>query len=143
MKIIVTHPNTNSFVQNDEVAVPIQNLSSVDDATCLSIHLSDCMDYIPPQERYKLLGNAIKKLRHGGELTISGTDILAVAQQINSFMLSIDKANSILYQGRLSSDSVNNVLNNVQSMGLELINVKIDGVFYSIKTRRPDARKVE
>lgn len=136
MKILVTHPNLQQEPDNDQEVVSLQELSRLDDAICIYIHLADCMDYVPPSERYKLLQVAIKKMRYNAVITVSGVDILTVGQQIYAGLLEIDKANSVLYNSRLSADSINNVVTNMESMGLELINAKLDGLYYSIKMRR-------
>ncbi len=137
-KIVVTHPNLQSVIEPDEIQVPVQELERVDSSSCISLHLADCMDYVPPNERGRLLSLAIDKLRYGGEITISGTDLIAVGQQINHGIMNLVQANVYLFQGRLSASTINDVVAYLKKVGIEIINAKIDNLYYSIKARRPN-----
>lgn len=137
-KIVVTHPNLQSIIEPDQIQVPMQELEGIDNASCISLHLADCMDYVPPEERGKLLSIAIDKLRYGGEITVSGTDLISVGQQINHGIMNLIQANVCLFQGRLSGSTINDVIAYIKKVGIEIINAKIDNLYYSIKARRPN-----
>ena len=139
MKIAITHPNLKSILAKDESPVSLQDLNAgVENASCSSIHLADCMDYVPPSERSKVLATALKKLRYGGDISISGTDLIAVCQHMSSGVMSIIQANASLFEGRLSASTITDVLETLKEMGLEIVNAKIEGMYYSIKARRPN-----
>jgi len=141
MKIAVKHQNLTSVVDNDQTVVSLQELDTVENASCISVHLADCADYVPLSERAKLIKKAIGKLRYGGEITISGTDLISVGQQIMSGNMSTARSNVVLFGGRLSADTINDVIKNIQAAGLNIVNAKlVDELYYSIKARRPDVK---
>lgn len=138
MKIVVTHPNLQALVDNDHVQVTLQDLSAVEKASCTSIHLADCMDYVPPNERDKLLGIAIERLRYGGELTVSGTDMYALGNRIQYGKIGLEQVNASLYGGRLSIDHLHNLIVKLESVELEIVTAKLDNLYYAVTARRKD-----
>lgn len=137
-RVVITHPNINSVIEPDQFKVTMQELDGLDQSSCIAVHIADCMDYVPPEERGKFLAASISKLRYEGEITISGTDLIAVGQQIASGTMSLVQANVSLFQGRLSASTVNDVVEYLKKSGMEIVNAKIDSLYYSIKARRPN-----
>ena len=138
MRIIVTHPNLKATADQDETPVSIGELAAVDPATCLSIHLADCMDYVSIAERQKLLETAVSKLRMGGIITISGTDLSAIGRKLSSGNITTQQVNASLHKGRMSVIHCSEVIDQIRGIGLEIVNYKVDGLYYSIKARRPN-----
>ena len=138
MKIVITHPFMTSVTNNDEIPIKINDLDNVENASCTHVHLADCMDYIPFEERFKLLTMAYNKLRNGGELTLSCTDMVAVGHFIYHKIADIKQLNTVLFSGRLSCDSVYSILEFIRThLVANVDNVKNDGVYVSIKIKRP------
>jgi hypothetical protein len=140
MKIVVTHPNMTSINDSDQARVPINDLAAVENSSCLAVHLADCMDFIPFEQRIQLLSDAYGKVRKGGEITISGTELEAIGHYIVHNITSSDQINVSLFNGRLSCEKMWIVSDQLESIGAKLINSKLDGLYYSIKARRPDDR---
>lgn len=138
MKIVIVHPNTQTIIDNDQIQIPINDIDGVENSSCLSVHLADCMDYIPLTERGKLLTKAFGKVRMGGEITISGTDLATICSNVFHRSINLEQANTSLFSGRLSCDNATNVIRMVEALGGELDNVQITGMYFSIKARRPN-----
>lgn len=138
MRIAIIHPNTTTIIDNNQTKISIEEIDSIETSSCISVHLSDCMDYVPLSERTKLLALAFSKVRKEGEITISGTDLLVVTHFIYNNIISMEQANTSLFCGRLSCDTVNNVIRTLESLGAKINNAKIDNMYYSIKANRPN-----
>lgn len=136
MKVIITHPNLHSVTDSSFEEVSLQNLASLDDSSCTAINLADCMDYVPSAEREKLLSLALSKLRFGGEIYISGTDALSVSHQLTYGQINIAQFNTSIFEGRLSCSKVDDTINYLKNSGIEIDNVKLDGLYYSVKAKR-------
>ena len=137
MKIVVTHPNITSTIDNDYMCVPIQDLNKTPDSSCKSVNLADCMDYVLYEERDKLLEMAMSKIKHEGTLLISGTDVYAIGRGINNGIVSLLQINTSLYKGRLSINSLSFYVDKINnSPHFELINAKLDKLYYSLVAKR-------
>lgn len=69
----------------------------VDDAEAEEIIANKVIDYLSPSETEQALKEWVKKIRHGGSLTVIGTDLYSLARAITSFKISSDQANELLY----------------------------------------------
>lgn len=139
MKLAVTNPNTNSVIDGDAIKVGIQELSGVENSSCIEVNLNDCMDYVPLSERIKLLEMAVGKLRYGGVLFLSGTDLEAICHSTKYSATGIEQINAALYSGRLSIDYLHNVLSILKEIDLEVEKASLENIYYSIRAKRPDA----
>lgn len=136
MKAVIVHPSMTSHISSDEVQIPINEIDRLENSSCVSIHLADCMDYVPLEERTKLLEKVCGKLRFGGQLTVSGVSIRSVARDIHYMVSTMEQLNATLYGGRLSTDLMDNTLRALREFDFDVVNCKIDGHYYSIKAQR-------
>jgi len=136
MKITVITSNTQTISDSDSIKVPLNELSSVENASCLIINLADAMDYVPFNQRKDVLNLAISKLRPGGEIYISGSDMYAIGHYIIEQLTSAEQINTSLYGGRLSCNTMFDVTELCRELDCETINSKLDGLYYSIKARK-------
>ncbi len=141
MKIAITHPNIKSVIDKEHQPVYIQEIGKIELSSCVSVNLADCMDYVPLKERGNVLNTAIERLRYGGEITISGADILAICAQVSNGHVTIEQANTSIYGSRLSGDTITNVIGYLQSINMEIVNAKLDHLYYSIKAKRKNRVK--
>ena len=93
------HPWT--FEETEEPNVKIGNLLNlgtlVDDSEATEIIANKVIDYLSPAEIRPAMEEWIKKLRHGGKITIIGTDLYLVTKSILSFKLTSGEANEYLF----------------------------------------------
>ena len=136
MKAVIVHPNMTSQISSDEVQIPINEIDRLENSSCISIHIADCMDYVPLEERIALLEKSCGKLRFGGELTLSGISVRDVARDIYHMVGTMEQINTALYGGRLSTDLIDNTLKALRDLNFDILNCKIDGHYYSIKAQR-------
>jgi len=142
MKICVQHPNSQIKPQSNEVPVKLNELSDIQNSSCVSVYLSDCLDFIPLNERTSLIDIAILKLRQGGDLIIDGADIFAISHALQSGIRSIETLNNVLFNGKLSADSVISVVNYIEKNdNMKEISYKEDNLHYTIKARRKNANR--
>ena len=138
MKIAIIHEHTSTIVDSDQININLNELGNVSPSSCVSIHLADCMDYVPFAQRTALLDIALSKLRRGGEITISGTNLSAAIRDVYNHTLSIEQINATIYNHRLSVDTLDSIKNYlIDTKHLVVVNYKQEGLYFSIKMERP------
>lgn len=116
----------------------------VEDAQASEILASDVLDFLPPKAVNDAVTHWIKKLRHGGTITIGGLDLREVARRLSSHQISIDEANLLVYgeqsspwQCRKAAVSLPLMADQLQRTGLVVTGKSYREVFYSVTARRP------
>lgn len=117
---------------------------AVEDAEATEIIALDVIDYVSPEDTDAVIDHWIKKLRHGGSLTIGGVNIFEVARCLNNYSLDIDMANKLLYgeqrspwQYRKASLSLPRLVEKFEGCGLKIIRKDYKKFNYSVTGRRP------
>ncbi len=128
--IIVTHKQT---VNDGEVHV--NHLDKVAAASVENIRLSTTLDYV--EKRGEVLELAVSRLRYGGEIEILGSDIYDVARGLHYAELDLEHADALLYRGRLSIDTLQNVVHQLEELGLSIKIKRIHKYVYFVKATRP------
>ena len=136
MKITILHPQSTTVVDNDSVRVSVTDLDSIEPSSCLSINMADCMDYMPYDKRDDFLELVVSKLRKGGKLFISGTDLYTIGYNIVHVLDDVNKLNAALFNGRLSAETLWDLCNKLKRLGITVKNMKIDGLYYSVVSIR-------
>jgi len=138
MKIAIMHEHASTITDSDQINIHLNELGNVAPASCISIHLADCMDYVPFTQRIALLDMALSKLRCGGEITLSGTNLSAIIRDVYNHTLSIEQVNATIYNHRLSVDTLDSIKNYlIDTKHLVVVNYKQEGLYFSIKMGRP------
>lgn len=156
MKINLLINSTNvrkGFINVDPFATPndgklrgnVGNLDGiVDDAECEVLVCDDVLDFIPQDVSGDVLVNWIKKLRHGGTITIGGVDLREVSLAFSRQEIDLQSANILIYGNqrlpvsyRKSSSTIQHVIGLLKSRGLDILDKKVDSCFYSVTARRP------
>lgn len=140
MKIVLVHPYSKTIIDKDAAKIHLTEIDSVDNSSCIAIHLADCMDFVPPEQRNLLLQKAISKLRVGGTLTVSGTSIISVVSEMYHGLITIEQFHAAMFGGRLSMANLNDVLQNLINSNVHIVNYRLDGLYYAI-TGEKDEQK--
>jgi hypothetical protein len=93
--------NIDNFAQpNDKYGrIPgdVFSLSLIDDGELTELIVLDILDYVPACKLDEVLENWLRKLGHGGTITVSVVDIREVSRAIFNNRLSIDDANELIH----------------------------------------------
>jgi len=134
--------------EQEDPIVRIGNLFNlgifVDDSEANEIIANKVVDYLSPQEFDQAIGEWIKKLRHGGQLTIIGTDLYMVLKDAISFKISAKKANKLIFGQQSQEFILKRQLLNCRGValllekefGLEILEQKYDGYNFIVTGRR-------
>ena len=68
-----------------------------DDSEATEIYAPDILDYIDIKKHRDFIIHIINKLRHGGQLTIGGTDIINLSLNVFNKNLTIEQANEAVF----------------------------------------------
>ncbi len=144
MQLIVTNTTDNygvhtvlSPLSGDDIYNP-----NVEDSECESI-LFTLTDTIPISMLANVIKLYIQKLRHGGVITLLGTDIYQVCLAIANRNVNILDANKLLFGGPSVSDmhsslvSTNDVANLLEEFGLKITKKALNGISYVVEAQRP------
>ena len=124
-------PFTNK--SEDLSVLSSENIDSLPDAVFEEIELLDVLEF---SERPEILGVAIKKLRHGGKIKITGTDALQVIKSAAFGMCDLEHASSVMLGGRNKLVSAHNLKEGLSSVGLNVTLVGIVGYKYVVEAQR-------
>lgn len=128
--------------QTDRVLCDLFKLEDMIDANEANlILLSDTMDYLPLPARAKFLSNVLTRVSHGGEIFISGLDLLQASRVIHTGELaSVEEANIVLYGTNISKKSAvtpQEVVTVIQQTNqFDITEVSYQQIQYVIKARR-------
>ena len=89
------------------------------------------------EERNKFVQELVKKIRYGGSITISGSDIYEISRAVMGKNLGLEEAGSLLYDGRYSISNVFDMSARIQSLGLKLVHKRVNNFKYTIIAERP------
>jgi hypothetical protein len=128
--IIVTHK-----APMNESEVNMNDLDKITAASVDSIRLGTTLDFV--EKRDELLEVVASKVRYGGELELLGTDVYDTARGLCFAELDLDGADKLLYNGRQSVDTLQNVVHSLQQLGFEIKIKRIHKYVYFVKCIRP------
>lgn len=133
--VYVDGKSSPSFTNNSEdlSVLSSENIDSLPDAVFEEIELLDVLEF---SERPEILEVAIKKLRHGGKIRITGTDALQVIKSAAFGMCNLEHASSVMLGGRNKLVSAHNLKEGLSSVGLNVTLVGIMGYKYVVEAQR-------
>lgn len=140
--------NIDPFAHGAEgkTAGDLSNLDSlVDDAECDQLVADDILDYLPMDVRDAALDNWIKKIRHGGTLSIGGVDIREAASAYLLHYIDLKQVTGLIYgqqrlpcEYRKSTMTLQHVIKALNDRGMDIITKKKYNVcYYTVTARRP------
>lgn len=136
MKLFLTHPESNRSKMNDETPTNLDSLNELTDAVCDSIEVNNILDFIFTKDRNNMLGIIASKLKYNGQISINGNDIHCIATFLENSLMTLDQVNNTLLNGKLSVDSTSSMVTKLETLGLEIVSVSIDGTEYNIIAKR-------
>lgn len=144
MQLIVT--NTTDSYGTHRVISPMlgDNIYNpdIEQSECESI-LFTLTDTIPANALTGVLELYISKLRHGGVITVLGTDIYQVALAIVNRNIDVIGANKLIFGGPDVSNfhsslvSINDIAAIFEDAGLKITKKALNGVSYVVEGARP------
>lgn len=135
MKIKITHTNQlQEPLDDDYTSFKLEELNQLEDSICTELYIGDILDY--HINRNEVLVMLIKKLRYGGTIVIHGVDIYTMALQLYTGIINGQQATQMLYSGRQSASTMEDVCSILRQCGLHILNVNISQHIYSITAHR-------
>jgi len=116
-----------------------EELWNVEDASLTSILIEHTLDYC--EERDTVLQLAVQKIRRGGTITITGTDLLEIVRTVSMRIIGVLKAQELLYSGKISTVTINHVIKQLQNLGLNITQKRVNHHYYSVVAMRPTLNK--
>lgn len=112
----------------------------VDANEAASLVALNVLDTLAPAEAARALEHWLTRLGHGGELTVSGVDLRAVARALVNGELTHDEADALVHgvaAPRRSSYSLPRLVKVLASRGLEVLSQRIVHFNAVVTARRP------
>ena len=135
MKIAIYLPGIFETETDGYEQVDLSEIGSLDDAAYEEIFVDSCLDFI--QQRDDFIKELVKKIRYAGQIIISGSDIYEISRAMMSKNLSLEEANSIMYDGRYSISNVSDMVTKLQQLGLTIRHKRVNNFKYTIIAERP------
>lgn len=115
-------------------------VGEVDDGECTEIYAVDILDFVPECRFQEFIHSLVKKMRHGCELVIGGSDIYESAKQILRGDHTVYESSKLLYGTqdipKVGQYSLNVICDELLKCGLKIIAKNIDGNSMYVKATR-------
>jgi|TARA_Y100000310_G_scaffold270418_1_gene284223 hypothetical protein len=108
-------------------------IDSLPDAIFEEIELLDVLEF---SDKPDILEIAIKKVRHGGTLRITGTDAIQVIKSAAFGVCNLQHASEVMLNGRNRLVSAHELKNALSSLGLNVSLIGIVGYRYTVEAQR-------
>ena len=135
MKIALYLPEVFEPQEDGYNQVDISSIGELDDAAYEEILVSDNLDFVDDRDAFT--DEIVKKIRYGGKVVVSGVDIFEVARGIIARNIQAQDINQILYLRRCSVSNVFDICKKLSSLGLKIINKRINNYRYTVIAERP------
>lgn len=121
-----------------------QELREVDDAEAEEIIALDIIDYFSPIEIMTFLDIWVKKLKHGGIITLGFVDIYQLCKAVIAREINLQEANVELHgnqtkpwKTRRATMSIDFIAKALEARGLKIINKRLNAGKAIVKAGRP------
>ena len=135
MKIALYLPEVFEPQEDGYNQVDISSIGELDDAASEELLVSDNLDFVDDRDAFT--DEIVKKIRYGGKVVFSGVDIFEVARGIIARNIQAQDINQILYLRRCSVSNVFDICKKLSSLGLKIINKRINNYRYTVIAERP------
>lgn len=106
-----------------------------DPASCAKIELDDKLDFCDYFD--ESLATIISKLRHGGTISLVGSDLTEISRGLTTGHLELPKALTLLYGGRHSISTLSAIVEKLQGHGLKVMQKRCNDYKYYVVATRP------
>jgi len=135
MKIAIYLPGVFETNEDGCEQIDLSEVGSLDDGAYKEIFVGSCLDFI--EQRDTFVQELVKKIRYGGKIIITGSDLYEVSRAAMNRNLTLEQITSLLYGGRYSISSIFDMVDMVRELGLKVINKRVDDFKYTIIAERP------
>lgn len=138
MKILVKLNNdtNNEYLDSYDRIVYVDKVNEeIPNAIVTHFEIGDVLDYTA--DRSQALSFFLSKLRSGGRIIITGSDLLEIVRNLFNRNINMEQAQSILFGGRLSMSYGLEMKDTLKKMGLKIITARFNGTSYYIMAERP------
>lgn len=115
----------------------------VEDGEAVDFLALDIIDYIPSNSVNDVITGWLKKIRHGGTITIGGIDLREVAHAILHHQINLTEANILLYGAqrapwdyRKATLTIQHVIQALKEQGMKLERKQIVQYHYFVTAKR-------
>lgn len=139
MKLNLIRDKNQELTGYTTVSSQFDNLDTllVDDGEAEEIRAVGVLSLYISVDAEKVVNHWIRKLKHGGKLTVICPDIFDISLAINSGAMSIATANQLLYNEQRSCVSLTIVEDMFVATGLNIITKRINDYHFTITGERP------
>jgi hypothetical protein len=116
----------------------------IDTNECEEIVVEDVLESLPHNSIATYISHLATKLRHGGQITISGSDTNEINKAYYISAISLTEYNQFVFGTKASawhfkqsSTNLNEVTNLLKSAGLKIIHKRLPNFHYSVTAERP------
>jgi hypothetical protein len=119
-------------------------LEGIDDGECQELIVDNVIEYVPSEQTLAFAKLVMAKLAHGGTATIIGQDLYMVTEAFIRGEIDIISFNKLIYgqknhawNFKLSGITLGDVNDICKSLGLNVLERRLDGYNFIIKVQRP------
>lgn len=115
----------------------IQDIDKIKDNFYKQIIINDLLDYIDYNEASAVLDSILNKLDKHGEVIVQSIDIKHISSAIVFNDIDIQTAKAVLFNGKRTIYSMNEIENELKNRNLEIIEKKYINIFeYYIRAKK-------
>ena len=129
----------NQITEPEYTEIKDLDIQEVSDGSCDNLFMGEVLEYTPDPRAF--LDICIKKLRYGGSLVVNGRDLDIMIRDCWAKRLTTDQLRSLIYSGKSSVWSMNEICQMLSDSGLEIQKKDILQYDYTIGAKRPDVKK--
>jgi hypothetical protein len=118
---------------DERITDDFKALNEVDDGEAEEIIAIDIIDYLKTQDAHNAVANWVKKLQHGGILTLAFMDLYFICKAVNNRLLNLEEANIFLHgtqdkpwRLRKSTFTLDYISKLLEGNGLKILLKRID-----------------
>lgn len=131
------HIENNNFIPVGLKFDHIMNIDSYEDAVLDEVYVQDLLDFYDDKNCLSLLSLIIKKLNVGGMIFIQSVDIKQLGIAITFGEVDHTTVKNILYPNKKSIHDINEMINMLQSHGMQIETKKYTNIFeYHISAKK-------
>lgn len=135
MKTYIVRDWEKEKVPSGANKVSLKDCNNIDPSSCTDLFVGDCLDFV--DERQKLFEIILSKIRYGGQITITGLDLVDVGRGLFLGQITPVEANNILYKGRVSGDTMRGIIEALQHYKFEIVQQRCHNLYYTVTAVRP------